>query len=336
MVLVVGGLAACTASSPPRTDGARGPVVYPLPAAPDPQPSDNWPLPPLLAEDVMRSCELRAQHHWPAGGGVTGARKVALYSPRVGKLFLAKWKAIPPRFESWNNSPRREMAAYEVQKLFLDPEDFVVPPTVMRCAPVDGYRLVIDKSAKPTFPEATCVLGTLSLWMDNVAFPEVLYDEDRFSADPNYAMRMADFNLLTYLIDHKDGRRGNVLVSTNDRDRRVFAIDNGISFDAWIWNYFVRNWNNLRVPALRRKSVDRLRAVRREQVEALAVLAELRLMPDGHIESVAHGPPLSKRDGARVANGVVQFGLTADEVDDIFEQIEEVLEGVDGGEIPVF
>jgi hypothetical protein len=76
--------------------------------------------------------------------------------------------------------------------------------------------------------------------------------------------------------------------------------------------------------------------VRREQVEALAVLAELRLMSDRHIESVEHGPPLNKRHGARVADGIVQFGLTADEVDDIFEQIEEVLEGVDRGEIPVF
>jgi len=330
------GLAACTASPQLRPEGAGAPVVYPLPARPEPRPSRNWLLPPLLAEEVMRSCEIRAHYQWPAGGGVTGALKVALYSPRAGKPFLAKWKTIPRRFESWNNSPRREMAAYEVQKLFLDPEDYVVPPTVMRCADLDDYRLVIDEAAKPSFPEARCVLGSLSLWLDHVTVPDVLYDPARFATDANYAMRMADFNLLTYLIDHKDGRRGNFLVSKDDLDRRVFSVDNGISFDAWVWNYFVPNWNDLRVPALRKKSVDRLRAVTREQVEAFAVLAELRLMPDGHIESVAAGPPLDEHRGARVGDGVVQLGLTADEIDDVREQIEKVIEGVDAGEIPVF
>jgi hypothetical protein len=284
----------------------------------------------------MRSCELRTQFQWDAGGGVTGARKIALRSPDLGRQFLAKWKEAPRRFESWNNSPRRELAAYEVQKLFLDPEDFVVPPSVMRCAPLDEYQAVIDPAAEPTVPGSRCVLGNLSLWMENVTVPKVLYDEKRFATDPNYAARMADFNLLTFLIDHNDGRRGNFLVSKDEADRRVFAIDNGISFDAWIWNYFVKNWNDLRVPALRKKSVDRLREVKPHQVEALAVLAELRLMPNGLLEPVEHGPPMSGKRGARFGRGVVQFGLMADEVDDVMEQIEEVLDAVDDGEMPVF
>lgn len=327
---------ACSTAASQRAGAPSGPVIYPLPAAPEPQPSDNWSLPPLEAEAVMRASEIRAQHQWKAGAGVTGALKVALYSPAVGKQFLAKWKTIPPHFESWNNSPRREMAAYEVQKLFLDPEDFVVPPTVMRCASLDHYRLVVDRKAKPSLPGGSCVLGSLSLWMENVTVPDVLYDEDRFASDPNYALRMADFNLLTFLIDHKDGRRGNFLVSKDEQDRRVFAVDNGISFDAWIWNYFVRNWNDLRVPALRKKSVDRLREVKREQIKALATLAELRQTSDGSLESIEPGPPLDKKKGARVRDGVVQFGLVPDELDDIEEQIEEVIEGVDSGKIPVF
>jgi hypothetical protein len=172
--------------------------------------------------------------------------------------------------------------------------------------------------------------------MENVTVPDVLYDEERFATDPNYAARMADFNLLTFLIDHKDARRGNILVSKDEADRRVFAIDNGISFDAWVWNYFVRNWNDIRVPALRKKSVDRLRDVKPEEIRALAVLAELRLMPNRILEPVSHSAPMSETEGARRDGDVIQFGLMADEVDDVMEQIEEVIEAVDDGEIPVF
>jgi hypothetical protein len=334
--MLVAGMSACSTHPGLRGTAGDGPVVYEFAAPPDPQPSDNWVMPPLEAERIMRSCELRAQYQWPAGGGVTGARKVALYSPEAGKPFFAKWKAVPPRFESWNNSPRRELAAYEVQKLFLDPEDFIVPPSVIRCAPLDDYRAVIDATAKPSLPGAECVLGNLSLWLDNVRFPDKLYDEARFATDANYAMRMADFNLLTYLIDHKDGRRGNFIVSRNEADRRVFAIDNGISFDAWIWNYFVRNWNGIRVPALRKDSVDRLRHVDPAVIEGFAVLAELHMAPDGSIEHAEHSPPIHRKKGARVRDGVIQFGLTTDEVEDVFEKIAEILDGVDSGKIPVF
>ena len=284
----------------------------------------------------MRSCEIRTKYQWDAGGGVTGARKVALHSPDLGKQFLAKWKEVPASLDSWNNSPRRELAAYAVQKLFLDPEDFIVPPSVLRCAPLADYRVVIDASAMPTLPGSDCVLGNLSLWMENVTVPEVLYDEQRFATDPNYAVRMADFNLLTFIIDHKDARRGNILVSKDETDRRVFAIDNGISFDAWIWNYFVRNWNNIRVPALRKQSIDRLRKVKTDKIESMAVLAELRLLPNRMLEPVAHSAPLSGKKGVRRRGDVIQFGLVADEIDDVMEQIDEVIDAVDEGEIPVF
>jgi hypothetical protein len=224
-----------------------------------------------------------------------------------------------------------------VQKLFLDPEDFIVPPSVMRCIPLDDYRAATHSPKySASLGDTSCVLGNLSLWLENVTVPDHLYDKKRFAADPNYAARMADFNLLTYLIDHKDGRSSNFLVSKDEDDRRVFAVDNGISFDAWVWNYFVRNWNDIRVPALRKRSIDRLRAVRPEQVQALAVVAELHRDENGVLEPAEHGAPLSKNKGARRETGVVQFGLIADEVEDILEHIDEILTAVDSGKIPVF
>jgi hypothetical protein len=328
-------LVAIVACATATRQTANGPVAYPLPA-PLPRPSESWPLPPLQAEAVMRSRDLRMVSPEDAGGGVTGASKVELRAPGIDGELHAKWKKAPRGLDSWNNSPRRELAAYAVQKLFLDPEDFVVPPSVMRCVPTEEYRAVFGSSAEPTVPGSDCVLGNLSLWMENVTVPDDLYDEDRFATDSNYAARLADFNLLTFIIDHKDGRRGNFLVSKDEADRRVFAIDNGISFDARIFNYFVRNWNDLRVPALRKRSVDRLRAVTREQIEALAVNAELHVDDEGVLRLVEHGTPLSDTKGARRREGIVQLGLTADEVDDVREQIREVIDAVDKGEMPVF
>lgn len=315
--------------------GERGPRLYPLPAAPDPGPSDAWPTSPERAEYLFTEGELRWLSHEGAGGGVTGASRVMLYAPEDDLEFKAKWKEVPYFLDSWNNSPRRELAAYAVQKLFLDPRDYVVPTTALRCLPLDQYREQFPK-ADPTLKNSKCVLGAFALWINNVRIEPELLDPERFAKDPNYAYHLANFNILTFLIDHKDGRSNNFLVSTHEDDRRVFAIDNGISFDAWIWNWFVPNWNTIRVPALNRKAVDRLREVKPDDLRALATVAELRVDDSGIYRLVESGPPLEPDEGVRKAEGVVQFGLTTDEVDDVREQVEELLEMVDEGEVPVF
>jgi hypothetical protein len=71
--------------------------------------------------------------------------------------------------------------------------------------------------------------------------------------------RTSGANLLTYLVEHEDGRAGNVLVSKAPEDRRVFAIDNGIAFGAIVKNWFVPNWNVIRHPAVPHLEIDRLR-----------------------------------------------------------------------------
>ena len=67
-----------------------------------------------------------------AGGGVMGARKLELRFSD-GKELEAKWKATDAALDGWNNSPRRELGAYAVQELFLDPPDHLVPPLAARC-----------------------------------------------------------------------------------------------------------------------------------------------------------------------------------------------------------
>lgn len=313
----------------------RGPRPYALPSAPNPGPSDAWPMPPERAEYLFTVGELRVLSREGAGGGVTGASRVMLHVPEDDLEFKAKWKEVPFFLDSWNNSPRRELAAYAIQKLFLDPQDYIVPTTTLRCLALDKYREHFP-GAKPTFKGSQCVLGAFALWLDNVTIEEELLDPERFAQDPNYAYHLSNFNILTFLIDHKDGRSNNFLVSTNDADRRVFAIDNGISFDAWIWNWFVPNWNSIRVPALNRRAIDRLRQVTREDIDRLAVNAELHVDADGIYRPVEHGAALEPDKGVSTAPGVVQFGLATDEVDDVREKIEELLEMVDEGEVPIF
>jgi len=325
-------LASCASTT---EHGERTPRIYPLPAAPNPGPSDAWPMPPERAEYLFSEGELQLRSREGAGGGVTGASRVMVYSLEDKLEFKAKWKEVPYFLDSWNNSPRRELAAYAVQKLFLDPRDYVVPTATLRCISLDRYREYFP-NAKPTLKNSNCVLGVFASWINNVKVEPQLLDPERFAKDPNYAYHVANFNILAFLIDHKDGRLGNFLVSNNEADRRVFAIDNGISFDAWIWNWFVPNWNTMRVPAVSRQAVDRLRQLRADDITALATVAELHMDKGGIYRPVKPGAPLDSEEGVRTADGVVQFGLEDDEVDDVQEQVEEILEAVDEGELPVF
>ena len=138
---------------------------------------------------------------------------------------------------------------------------------------------------------------------------------------------MSNFNLLTYLIDHRDGRDGNILVSEDDEHRRVFAVDNGISFGPLVYNFFVPNWTKLRVAAVRKESIDRLREIRREDLDFLAVVAQLEVDEEGVLRSVPPGAPFDADDGAVARDGSVQFGLTTSEIDDVYARIEALIRG---------
>ena len=234
-----------------------------------------------------------------------------------------------------NNSPRKELAAYQLQRIFLSPKDCVVPTAVARCARQEQLR-TRDPGVKPSLPGTQCVLGVVVVWMRDVTVPDRLYDESRFRRDATYAYFMSNLNLLTYLIQHKDGRSGNFLVSKDETRRRAFAIDNGISFGPWVYNYFVPNWNDLRVAGLRKESMDRLRQVHREDLEFLAVVAQLEADEQGILRLVEPDSPLDPGDGVRVEGTTVQLGLEDGEIEDVYQRIQELIEEVDEGNIPLF
>ncbi len=283
--------------------------------------------------------EVRSQEG--AGGGVTGARKVevGIYLPTYHRDLKLKIKPVPTRLDGWNNSPRKELATFEVQQLFLDPVDYVVPTTAIRCLEMDHVSQTYGDQRAATVEGTNCVLAMIAMWLQDVTLPDPLYDEERFLSDPRYAYNLANFNILTYLADHRDNRTGNFLVSKDEEDRRAYAIDNGITFGDWLFNWFfpwTYAWRQIQVPALPRTSVERLRALNREDLDELAVVSQLEMDADGFLRVAAPTEPFDADEGARRSGTTVQFGLTRDEIDDVWERIQDLLEDVDEGKLTLF
>ncbi len=319
--------------------GPRGFEPVQFEAAPSTVPGDpfpNWPIPPDEAEALMKGPQYDVRVMKRTAAGTSGAVKIELDFEEIDRTIAFKGKIVPPDLGGYNNSPRKEIAAYALQKLFLDPEDYVVPTTLVRCPPFEVYTRHMGWT-DPQVVGAECILVMAALWLENVTVPQAVYDRDRFVRDPVYARYLADFNLLTYLIEHKDGRDGNILVSKDDARRQVFAIDNGISFQPGpVQNYFVPNWHVLRVAALRKQSVERLRALSRQELDSLLVAQQLEDDGKGNYRDAEPGPPLEPDKGLAERDGVVQFGLTRGEVDDVWKRIQKLLGRVDDGEIPLF
>ena len=266
--------------------------------------------------------------------GLTGPLRLTLSSPVLDRVIDVKWKRAPDDLDVINNSPRKEIAAYELQKLVLDPRDFVVPTTVLVCLPLDairGRRL----EAQSIVP-AGCVIGALQAWLAEVTVPEHKLETERFWGDPVYAYHAANLNLVTILMDHSDSHRENLLESTDAENRRLFSVDNGISFGSWFRNPFVRDWNRLRVPALRAETIERLRELRREDLDVLGVVAQLDCAQGEGCVRVEPSVNLDPSEGVRLAGSIIQLGLTEAEIEGIWKRRERLLRAVDGGKVAVF
>jgi hypothetical protein len=294
----------------------------------------NWPLPPSELERRFEREPFRIADVESADHATTGAFQLDLVFAD-GKVVPVKWKAVrETELDDWNNSPRREIAGYLVQRLFLDENDYVVPTSALRCIPLEAYA-AIRADARPSIEGSRCVLGLLSAWLKDVDAPDRFFDRERFARDEGYARGLADLNLLTYLIDHRDGKRSNLLVSTDDSDPRSFSVDNGISFGSFPWNMEATNWNEIHVPWLVRKSVDRLRAVDAAKLAELGVVAELAPDENGILQPTRPGENMVPHHGVRTQDGRVQFGLTGTEISKLHGRIKELLRRVDEGTLAV-
>ena len=303
------------------------------------KPADHpaeWPAHPTDLELLLAYHDLEVLRAKGGLGGVMGVKKVT-FLLADGREVSVKWKEAPAGdADGWNNSPRKEMAAYAIQRWFLDPEDYVVPTTVVRCLSFEQHEVINPGGASATIPETECVVGAISAWLNDVTVPDDLHEADRFESDRVYARHLANFNLLGYLIRHEDGRDGNILVAKNDSERRVFAVDNGVAFGGLVKNYWVPNWHKIRVAALSKQSIDRLRQIGDEQIQALAILSEHQVGSDGVLRPVPPSENPNPARGARSKPGWLQLGLSQKEIDRVEQRLEALLEAVDSGAQPVF
>jgi hypothetical protein len=273
-----------------------------------------------------------------AGSSTTGARKLEIRITDHDADIKLKMKKFPPFLDGLNNSPRKELAAFAIQHFFLDPVDYVVPTFGVRCISMKTWEA--RGMGIPVRLEGTeCSLVSYAFWLKDVTLPDPLYDKQKFSTDARYAYNLANFNILTHLVDHHDNRLGNFLVSKDEEDRRVFAIDNGTTFGPILYNWFYppnSSWRKIKVPAIPRQAIDRLRKLTEEDLQSLAVIVQMEADSEGRLLIEEPGEPIDEEKGVSVRGTTLQLGLTDDEIEDVWERIEDLLEDVDDGEIGVF
>jgi hypothetical protein len=238
-------------------------------------------------------------------------------------VLLAKWANAPRGGGRFNNQPRYEAAAFEIQKLFLDESDYVVPPTIIRAFSLDFVAAQVPDQ-RSTFSQAPrSVVVALQYWLQQVHH-ENFWQPDRVEVDTLYARRIANFNILTYLIGHTDSNIGNYLISTHPLDPHVYSVDNGVSFESEPSNRG-EAWKDMRVERVPRTTVQRLGQVTREDLERLlGVLVEFEIR-DGELVAVEPGENSSTNRGVRVNDERVQFGLTSREIRAVERRINQLV-----------
>ena len=177
-------------------------------------------------------------------------------------------------------------------------------------------------------------LVTLQFWTVGVTSTNV-FDEERAKRDTTYARHLGNANILTYLIKHGDANKGNVLVSEDSTNPRVFAVDNGVSFASQPSNRGIE-WSRLRVKAVPRATIERLRQISADELTAaLGVLAQFELR-DGEYVPVPLGTNIGPDRGVRRKGTTLQLGLTAREISAVRERLDQLLRDVDKGKLATF
>jgi len=244
-----------------------------------------------------------------------------------------KLRKAEPGANSFNNVPRYDLAAYELQKLFIDPPEYVVPPTALRMVPLADFARY-SPGVERTFSSADQVLAVVQYWLSDITVIADVYDPARFDADPVYARHIGQLNVLTYLIEHGDANVGNFLIGKAATGARVFSIDHGVAF-ASEESDRSKVWKDMRVKRLPADTVDRLRKITPQLLQdRLGVLAQWQLQ-GAQFVPVAPEKNLSLNRGVRREGDNLQMGLTKSEISAVYRLLTRLLERIDAGEITV-
>ena len=286
----------------------------------------------MLAEDPIQI--VSGQKSRPKAPGDITLKADVSFGGR--KPFRVKLRRSEPGAEAFNNVPRYDLAAYAIQQLLMDPNEYVMPPTALRMIPVEDFkRQYFDPAAvKPTFKGADEVLCVVQYWLQDVTNPPDILDKSRFDTDPVYARHIGQLNVFTYLIEHRDSNQGNFLISKAEQGPRVFSIDHGVAF-ASLDSDRGTDWLELRVDRFPKDTIERVRRLTKDELTAkLAVLGQWKLQ-DGHYVPVTPGKIMGSNRGVRIKDGVVQMGLTREEISGVASQVKRLLNQVDRGKVKV-
>jgi hypothetical protein len=244
-----------------------------------------------------------------------------------------KLRRAEPGANSFNNVPRYDLAAYELQKLYLDPAEYLVPPTALRMVGFADFAKYAP-SVERTFSAADQVLAVVQYWLSDIKVIADVYSPERFAADPVYARHIGQLNVLTYLIKHRDANLGNFLIGKAEVGARVFSIDHGVAFASEDSDRG-EVWKDMRVDRLPADTVERLRTVTPQLLaDRLGVLAQWQLEGRSYV-AVAKGGNQWESRGVRRKGNDLQMGLTKSEIREVHRRLVNLLERVDDGRITV-
>ena len=292
-------------------------------------------LPVTELEHMLQSEPLRivkAEISRPkADGDITLKAEVAFGNRPPIRVKLRK---AEPGADTFNNVPRYDLAAYELQKLLLDAREYVVPPTALRMVPLADLR-VHARAARATFKGADEVLCVVQYWLQDVVATADVLDPTLFQSDAVYARHIGQLNVLTYLIRHGDSNAGNFLISAQSPGERVFSVDNGIAFAAEESDRG-ELWRSMRVKRLPVDIVERLRKLTEADLRShLEVIGQWQLR-DGRYAVVPPGANLASSSGVRRDGASLQMGLTRREIAGVWDRARRLLEMIDKREIVAF
>jgi hypothetical protein len=276
--------------------------------------------------------------------GRQGARILTLALPaQAGRLvFRAKWRAHATL--SSLNDPRRELGAHAVQRLFLEPHEYVVPPSAGHCFDLAEYRRSVDPAGRATFAGIDCVFGVLSYWLEDgrglddaedagwLSSDQRAFDAAWFRRSASYRDSASDLNVLTFLIEHGDSHPDQFIIGGSAQLPRLYSVDNSLSFGSFRNPTVDEDWSRLLVPSIRLSTVQRLRQLTPEQLSSLTVIEQYRIR-DGSLVHGAAGAAVNAFRPLRWAGRELQIGLTRAEIARVASRLRALTSSVASGRL---
>jgi hypothetical protein len=302
---------------------------------------------PADVEAALRSPALTVIGAAETPQGRQGARILTLAVPSSGGRFVfrAKWRAHSTL--STLSDPRRELGAYAVQRLFLEPHAYVVPPSAGHCFALEPYRRSVDAQARATFRGIDCVFGVLSYWLEHARSLDdeedagLLTDDQRafdaalFRRMPTYRASAADLNVLTFLIEHGDSHPDQFVVGGPAASPRLYLVDNSLTFGSFRNPTVVEDWSRWLVPNIRRATWQRLQRVAPAEWAGLAVIEQYEIR-EGVLVHTAAGPAKNTSAGLRWAGRQLQVGLDDRELARVARRLRALSSDVAAGKLALF